>query len=74
MPRELGSRGDDRATCSPCRDWRMRQDGRIPCWPARTFLPAKGNLIRRIVMLRDESLSRIDRGQRRGELFRPCCC
>ncbi|SIO34877.1 Signal transducer regulating beta-lactamase production, contains metallopeptidase domain [Singulisphaera sp. GP187] len=35
----------------------LRQDGRIPCWPARTFLPAKGNLIRRIAMLRDESVS-----------------
>lgn len=38
----------------------LRQDGRIPCWPARAFLPAKGNLIRRIIMLRDEKLS-IDR-------------
>ncbi|WP_406698347.1 M56 family metallopeptidase [Singulisphaera sp. Ch08] len=34
----------------------LRQDGRIPCWPVRSFLPVKGNLIRRIAMLRDESL------------------
>lgn len=34
----------------------LRQDGRIPYWPARSFLPVKGNLIRRIAMLRDESL------------------
>lgn len=36
----------------------LRQDGRSPCWPARGFLPAKGNLIRRIAMLRDERLSK----------------
>ncbi len=33
----------------------LRQDGRSPCWPARAFLPAKGTLIRRIAMLRDET-------------------
>jgi beta-lactamase regulating signal transducer with metallopeptidase domain len=33
----------------------LRQDGRSPCWPARAFLPARGTLIRRIAMLRDES-------------------
>ena len=31
----------------------LRQDGRSPCWPARAFLPARGTLIRRIAMLRD---------------------
>lgn len=36
----------------------LRQDGRSPCGPARTFLPAKGTLIRRITMLREESLLR----------------
>jgi beta-lactamase regulating signal transducer with metallopeptidase domain len=33
----------------------LRQDGRSPLWPARAFLPARGTLIRRIAMLRDES-------------------
>ncbi len=33
----------------------LRQDGRSPCWPARAFLPARGTLIRRISMLRDET-------------------
>ena len=33
----------------------LRQDGRSPCWPARAFLPARGTLIRRIAMLRDET-------------------
>ena len=33
----------------------LRQDGRSPCWPARAFLPARGTLIRRITMLRDQS-------------------
>ncbi len=33
----------------------LRQDGRLPCWPARAFLPAKGTLIRRIAMLREET-------------------
>jgi beta-lactamase regulating signal transducer with metallopeptidase domain len=33
----------------------LRQDERSPCWPARAFLPARGALIRRIAMLRDES-------------------
>ena len=33
----------------------LRQDGRSSCWPARAFLPARGTLIRRIAMLRDES-------------------
>jgi beta-lactamase regulating signal transducer with metallopeptidase domain len=33
----------------------LRQDGRLPCWPARAFLPAKGSLIRRIAMLREET-------------------
>jgi hypothetical protein len=33
----------------------LRQDGRLPCWPARAFLPVKGTLIRRIAMLRDET-------------------
>jgi hypothetical protein len=33
----------------------LRQDGRSPCWPARAFLPARGTLIRRITMLRDET-------------------
>ncbi len=36
----------------------LRQDGRSPCWPARAFLPAKGTLIRRIAMLRDQSQSK----------------
>ena len=35
----------------------LRQDGRSPCWPARAFLPAKGTLIRRIAMLREETAS-----------------
>jgi beta-lactamase regulating signal transducer with metallopeptidase domain len=33
----------------------LKQDGRSPCWPARAFLPARGALIRRIAMLRDEN-------------------
>ena len=33
----------------------LRQDGRSPCWPARAFLPARGTLIRRISMLREET-------------------
>ena len=33
----------------------LKQDGRSPCWPARAFLPARGALIRRIAMLRDET-------------------
>ena len=33
----------------------LRQDGRLPCWPARAFVPAKGTLIRRIAMLREET-------------------
>lgn len=33
----------------------LRQDGRVPHWPARAFLPARGTLIRRIGMLRDET-------------------
>jgi hypothetical protein len=33
----------------------LRQDGRLPCWPARAFLPAKGTLIRRITMLREDT-------------------
>ena len=33
----------------------LRQDGRLPCWPARAFLPARGTLIRRIAMLREET-------------------
>jgi len=33
----------------------LRQDGRSPRWPVRAFLPAKGTLIRRIAMLRDET-------------------
>ena len=32
----------------------LRQDGTSPCWPARAFLPARGTLIRRIAMLRDD--------------------
>jgi hypothetical protein len=32
----------------------LRQDGRSLSWPARAFLPARGTLIRRIAMLRDE--------------------
>jgi beta-lactamase regulating signal transducer with metallopeptidase domain len=36
----------------------LRQDGRSPSWPARAFLPARGTLIRRIAMLRDESKSK----------------
>jgi beta-lactamase regulating signal transducer with metallopeptidase domain len=35
----------------------LRQDGRSPCWPARAFLPARGTLIRRIAMLREESVA-----------------
>ncbi len=37
----------------------LRQDGRSPGWPARAFLPARGTLIRRIAMLRDESRTRM---------------
>lgn len=33
----------------------LRQDERSPCWPARAFLPARGTLIRRIAMLREEN-------------------
>jgi hypothetical protein len=33
----------------------LRHDGRSPWWPARAFLPARGTLIRRITMLRDEN-------------------
>jgi beta-lactamase regulating signal transducer with metallopeptidase domain len=33
----------------------LRQDGRLPCGPVRAFLPARGTLIRRIAMLRDET-------------------
>jgi hypothetical protein len=32
----------------------LRQDGRSLSWPARAFLPARGTLIRRIAMLRDD--------------------
>ena len=35
----------------------LEQDGRPPSWPARAFLPARGTLIRRIAMLKDESRS-----------------
>ena len=35
----------------------LRQDGRFPGWLARAFLPAGGTLIRRIAMLRNETLS-----------------
>jgi beta-lactamase regulating signal transducer with metallopeptidase domain len=38
----------------------LRQDGRSPCWPARAFLPARGTLIRRIAMLRDEARTGTD--------------
>ena len=33
----------------------LKQDGRSPSWPARAFLPARGTLIRRIAMLRNEN-------------------
>ena len=33
----------------------MRQDGRSPSWLARAFLPRRGALIRRIMMLRDDT-------------------
>ncbi len=33
----------------------LRADGRVPSWPARAFLPARGTLIRRIAMLRNDS-------------------
>jgi beta-lactamase regulating signal transducer with metallopeptidase domain len=33
----------------------LEQDGRPSSWPARTFLPARGTLIRRIAMLKDET-------------------
>jgi len=33
----------------------LRQDERSPCRPARAFLPARGTLIRRIAMLRQET-------------------
>jgi hypothetical protein len=36
----------------------LRHDGRSPSWPARAFLPARGTLIRRIAMLRDERCHR----------------
>ncbi len=36
----------------------LKQDGPIPCWPLRTFLPGRGILIRRIAMLRDQNESR----------------
>jgi len=35
----------------------LKQDGRSPRWPARAFLPARGTLIRRIAMLRQETNS-----------------
>lgn len=35
----------------------LEQDGRSPSWPARAFLPARGTLIRRIAMLRDQNES-----------------
>jgi hypothetical protein len=35
----------------------LKQDGRFPRWPARSFLPARRTLIRRIAMLRDDSVS-----------------
>ncbi len=38
----------------------LRQDGRSPSWPARAFLPARGTLIRRIAMLRDDVRTGID--------------
>jgi hypothetical protein len=38
----------------------LKQEARSSHWPLRTFLPARGTLIRRITMLQDESL-RIDR-------------
>lgn len=37
----------------------LEQDGRPLSWPARAFLPARGTLIRRIAMLRDESRTRM---------------
>jgi BlaR1 peptidase M56 len=36
----------------------LRQDGRSLCWPARAFLPARGTLIRRIAMLREDHEAR----------------
>lgn len=33
----------------------LRQEGRVSHWPARSFLPARGTLIRRIAMLRCEN-------------------
>src|SRR5205823_5224693 len=33
----------------------LKQDGRSPTWPARAFLPARGTLIRRIKMLKNEN-------------------
>jgi hypothetical protein len=33
----------------------LKQDERSRCWPARAFLPARGTLIRRIAMLRNEN-------------------
>jgi hypothetical protein len=42
----------------------IRQDRRLPCWPARAFLPARGTLIRRIAMLQEESRA-VDRPRSR---------
>ena len=33
----------------------LEQEGRSPSWPARAFLPARGTLIRRIAMLKNET-------------------
>ena len=48
----------------------LRQDGRSPCWPARAFLPARGTLIRRISMLREETRTgTVDRPWSRARRF-----
>jgi hypothetical protein len=49
--RYVGGRGDYLVALSRLA---LRQDGRSLSWPARAFLPARGTLIRRIAMLRDD--------------------
>ena len=47
----------------------LKQDGRSPSWPARAFLPARGTLIRRIKMLKNETET-INVGPTRSKAWR----
>jgi beta-lactamase regulating signal transducer with metallopeptidase domain len=47
----------------------LRQDGRVPGWPARAFLPAKGTLIRRIKMLRNDDALPVKTWSRRVRIL-----